>query len=67
MKTFVALCVVACAGLTFARPDGEHYTDKYDSINIDEIIGNRRLLVPYVKCVLDQGRCAPEGKELKCK
>ncbi|XP_060805660.1 allergen Tha p 1-like [Amyelois transitella] len=41
------------------------YTDRYDDINVDEIIGNRRLLLPYIKCILDKGRCTPEGKELK--
>lgn len=43
------------------------YTDRYDNINIEEILSNRRLLIPYVKCILQQGRCTPEGKELKCK
>ncbi|XP_073953865.1 ejaculatory bulb-specific protein 3-like [Choristoneura fumiferana] len=44
---------------------GEQYTDRYDSVNIDEILANKRLLVPYVKCMLGQGRCTPEGKALK--
>lgn len=43
----------------------EQYTDRYDDINIEEILSNRRLLIPYVKCLLDKGRCTPEGKELK--
>nr|QJX59148.1 chemosensory protein [Dioryctria abietella] len=43
----------------------ETYTDRYDDINVDEILQNRRLLTPYIKCILDQGRCTPEGKELK--
>lgn len=44
----------------------EQYTDRYDNINVDEILANRRLLMPYLKCLLDQGRCTPEGKEIKC-
>lgn len=43
----------------------EQYTDRYDEINIEEILGNKRLLTGYVKCLLDTGRCTPEGKELK--
>ncbi|CAH2266977.1 ejaculatory bulb-specific protein 3-like [Pararge aegeria] len=43
----------------------EEYTDRYDNINVDEIMQNKRLLTTYMKCVLDQGRCTPEGKELK--
>ncbi|KAJ8717281.1 hypothetical protein PYW08_005680 [Mythimna loreyi] len=41
------------------------YTDKYDHVNVDEILDNRKLLVPYIKCTLDQGRCTPDGRELK--
>ncbi|XP_028163097.1 allergen Tha p 1-like [Ostrinia furnacalis] len=47
------------------QTDEKKYTDRFDDINIEEIIANRRLLVPYLKCVLDKGRCTPEGKELK--
>ncbi|XP_026320510.1 ejaculatory bulb-specific protein 3-like [Hyposmocoma kahamanoa] len=43
----------------------EKYTDKYDSLNIDEVIANKRLLNAYNKCVLDQGKCTSEGRELK--
>ncbi|XP_052743902.1 uncharacterized protein LOC112049035 [Bicyclus anynana] len=42
----------------------EEYTDRYDNINIDEILHNKRLLASYMKCVLGQGRCTPEGKEI---
>lgn len=41
--------------------------DRLDQVNIDEILANRRLLVAYIKCTLDTGRCTPEGRELKCK
>ncbi|CAH2042105.1 unnamed protein product, partial [Iphiclides podalirius] len=51
-----ALAVVAAA---------DTYTDRYDSMNVDDVIANKRLLVAYVKCVLDKGRCTPEGRELK--
>ncbi|CAH2089572.1 unnamed protein product [Euphydryas editha] len=58
------LCLFALFAITFARP-GDIYTDKYDNIDLDEILSNRRLLIPYIKCILDEGRCSPEGKELK--
>lgn len=64
MKTVFILCAVAVA--VYARPE-EHYTERYDVIDLHEVLTNRRLLVPYVKCLLDQGKCSPEGKELKCK
>ncbi|XP_045452525.1 allergen Tha p 1-like [Melitaea cinxia] len=39
--------------------------DRYKSVNIEEVLSNKRLLGAYIKCMLDKGRCTPEGKELK--
>lgn len=64
MKSAIVFVVLSVAVMAFARPE-EHYTDRYDNLDLDEILSNRRLLVPYVKCVLDQGKCAPDAKELK--
>ncbi|GBP07791.1 Ejaculatory bulb-specific protein 3 [Eumeta japonica] len=63
MQSAIVLLMLALAAVVLARPDT--YTDRYDNIDLDEVVNNRRLLVPYVKCVLDQGKCSPEGKELK--
>ncbi|XP_059060877.1 allergen Tha p 1-like [Achroia grisella] len=41
------------------------YTNKYDGVNLDEILSNERLLNGYVKCLLEQGPCTPDAKELK--
>nr|AKW47186.1 chemosensory protein 13 [Chrysopa pallens] len=46
-------------------PRKDQYTTKYDNINLDEILNSSRLLDNYCKCLLDLGRCTPEGKELK--
>lgn len=43
----------------------QKYNTKYDGINVDEIISNRRVLEAYSKCLLDQGKCTNEGTELK--
>lgn len=63
MKLLVTLCLFSVAAVALARP--EQYTDRYDTVDLDEILTNRRLLAPYVKCILDQGKCAPDAKELK--
>ncbi|XP_046970568.1 allergen Tha p 1-like [Vanessa cardui] len=39
--------------------------DRFSSVNIEEVLSNKRLLSAYIKCMLDKGRCTPEGKELK--
>lgn len=49
-----------------ARPDNK-YTTKYDSVDLNEIIGNKRLLKNYVHCLLGKGNCTPDGAELKSK
>lgn len=59
MKVLLVLCCLAVATLA------NKYTDKYDNLNIEEILENQRLLHAYVACVLDKGKCSPEGKELK--
>lgn len=60
MKYLVVLsCVVAVAIAS------DKYTDKYDNIDIQEILDNKRLLQAYVDCLMERGKCTAEGKELK--
>jgi hypothetical protein len=71
MRRFVAVVCILVSVLVLTeaarvRRD-EKYTTKYDNINIDEILASDRLVDNYVKCLLDKGRCTPEGAELKCK
>nr|QGH51249.1 putative chemosensory protein 6 [Conopomorpha sinensis] len=59
LKFFFLLC---CAAVALAQ---DKYTGKYDNIDLDEILQNRRLLLGYSNCVLDKGPCNAEGKELR--
>ncbi|XP_011297842.1 ejaculatory bulb-specific protein 3 [Fopius arisanus] len=59
----VALIFLAVVAVSLAKPDG--YTTKYDNVDLDEILRNQRLLNNYVKCLLDEGNCTNDGKELK--
>uniref|UniRef100_UPI003F778777 Chemosensory protein 3 n=1 Tax=Anopheles culicifacies TaxID=139723 RepID=UPI003F778777 len=43
----------------------EQYTTKYDGIDLDEILKSDRLFNNYFKCLMDEGRCTPDGNELK--
>lgn len=58
----LVFCVIFCAA-EVAQP--RTYTTKYDNIDLDEIIHNDRLLKNYVDCLLEKGRCTPDGLELK--
>lgn len=55
----VVLCVVA---LAFAK---DKYEDIENNFNIEELLGNDRLLTAYIKCLLNKGPCTPEVKKIK--
>ncbi|XP_005182275.1 ejaculatory bulb-specific protein 3-like [Musca domestica] len=63
MKLLIVAVLIACvAGLP---ADDDKYTTKYDNIDIDEILKSERLFNNYYKCLIDQGTCTPDGRELK--
>lgn len=63
--------VVCSVDQTTAAPQKEiavtQYTTKYDSIDIDQILSSRRLVINYVHCLLDKKPCSAEGTELRSK
>nr|AWW17227.1 chemosensory protein 3 [Riptortus pedestris] len=63
MNTVAALGVLLVAALVAA--DEGKFTTKYDNVNVDEVLHNQRLLENYLKCLLDEGKCTPDGQELK--
>ncbi|XP_044743542.1 ejaculatory bulb-specific protein 3-like [Chrysoperla carnea] len=62
-STFVLLYLLF-AVVSTDEPKGT-YTTKYDNINLDDILSNKRLLKNYVKCLLSEGPCTNDGAELK--
>ncbi|KAF5301390.1 hypothetical protein FQA39_LY10788 [Lamprigera yunnana] len=60
----VSIIVLICVGFVNSLPQNK-YTTKYDNINVDEILQNHRVLSNYVKCLLDEGPCTAEGRELR--
>lgn len=63
----LAALLVASVAVAAAAPAGNNrkYNDKYDHIDVDAILKNDRILTSYVKCMLDNGPCTAEGKNLK--
>ncbi|CAH1988471.1 unnamed protein product [Acanthoscelides obtectus] len=49
-------------GLTFAD---NAYTSKYDNVDVERILKNDRVLANYIKCLMEEGPCTAEGRELK--
>ena len=64
MKVAAFALVVVAFAVVAARPD-DKYTTKYDNIDLNEILKNKRLLKGYVNCLLEKGPCSPDGTELK--
>ncbi|XP_055699167.1 ejaculatory bulb-specific protein 3-like [Phlebotomus papatasi] len=62
MKLNIFLClsliIVLCAS-------EDKYTSKYDDIDIEDILSNDRILNNYVKCLVNEGPCTPDARELK--
>lgn len=68
MKIVVCFFLVAVCALVHAKPTAEdHYTTKYDNVDLDAIIKNDRLLRSYVDCLLGSKHCTKDGEELKSK
>ncbi|XP_017070249.1 ejaculatory bulb-specific protein 3 [Drosophila eugracilis] len=64
MKASLAIVFCVIAGLATAAPE-KQYTNKFDNVNVDDVLGNNRVLNNYLKCLMDKGPCTPEGRELK--
>lgn len=58
---FSVLIIVIVSGIDC----DETYDGKYDNIDIDEILKNERLLTNYVNCLMEEGPCTEDGRELK--
>jgi len=41
------------------------YDDKFDNVDLDEILNQERLLINYIKCLEGTGPCTPDAKMLK--
>lgn len=62
--TLCVLCVLlVAAGVQGAAPG--MYNTRLDSVDVDKILANPRVLSNYVKCIVDKGPCTSEGKEIK--
>ncbi|XP_076631043.1 chemosensory protein 6 [Colletes latitarsis] len=61
MTAFLLLFIL----VGIASVTAEKYPSKYDDVDVDRILQNGRVLTNYIKCLLDEGPCTNEGRELK--
>jgi Insect pheromone-binding family, A10/OS-D len=65
MPKFAFYCcyiAILCLGIASCE---ETYDIKYDNVDIDEILKSERLLSNYINCLLEEGPCTEDGRELK--
>ncbi|XP_066263128.1 uncharacterized protein [Euwallacea similis] len=66
MVLFTSLLIGVMLELTGAKPAPEaKYATKYDHLDVEMILNNRRMVNYYAACLLSQGPCPPEGVEFK--
>ncbi|XP_046661971.1 ejaculatory bulb-specific protein 3-like [Homalodisca vitripennis] len=53
------------AAALVAAASAASYTNKFDNIDVDRILSNDRILTQYIKCLMEEGSCTNEGRELK--
>ncbi|KAJ8960205.1 hypothetical protein NQ318_003929 [Aromia moschata] len=64
----MAFLIPVVIGTVLGLADGasvEYYKSKYDQIDVDAILNNRRMVNYYAACMLSRGPCPPEGMEFK--
>lgn len=67
MPKFAFYCFIALAFIIFATGNSceDTYDLKYDNIDIEEILRSDRLLTNYINCLLEEGPCTEDGRDLK--
>lgn len=61
----LSLCLMLVASLVYCTLAEEKYTTKFDNFDVEKVLNNNRILTSYIKCLLDEGNCTNEGRELR--
>nr|CAD7405055.1 unnamed protein product [Timema cristinae]CAD7427895.1 unnamed protein product [Timema monikensis] len=62
LSVFCSMCVMqSLSGI----PREDKYTKRWDSIDLDQILHTDRLLEGYLRCLMEEGPCTPDAKDLK--
>ncbi|EFA07565.2 chemosensory protein 6 isoform X1 [Tribolium castaneum] len=58
--------LIAIAGiLAVSAAPAEFYESRYDHLDVESILNNRRMVNYYAACLLSKGPCPPQGVDLK--
>ena len=61
--TLITLCL-ATASFVLSAEDNSKYTTKYNNFDIDSVLNNEKILKNYVNCLVGEGNCTPQGRDL---
>ncbi|XP_044737535.1 ejaculatory bulb-specific protein 3-like [Chrysoperla carnea] len=64
MRFLIVTIFVVSLSLVVVLGD-KQYPTKYDGLDVDKILSNDRILTSYIKCIMGEGSCTTEGRELK--
>lgn len=69
MKKYILILFLASLMTLVIATDANNnkYTRKYDDVEVDRILQNNRVLNNYIRCLMDEGPCTAEGRELRSK
>ena len=67
MYVFVALMLALASMTVFGSPQEPQQVLPLENINVDGVLKNDKLVMRYIDCVLDRGRCEKNGNDLKGK
>ncbi|CAH1364354.1 unnamed protein product [Tenebrio molitor] len=65
LRVLLPLFIFSLTSSVRGKDAAQKYTTKYDGVDLESVVKNERLLKSYVDCLLDKGRCTPDGLELK--
>lgn len=66
MAKIIVVSMLVCLAWAVLAEEAK-YTNKFDNVNLEDILNSDRLLSNYVKCLKGVGKCTPDGTELKRK
>uniref|UniRef100_A0A1B0BW36 Uncharacterized protein n=1 Tax=Glossina palpalis gambiensis TaxID=67801 RepID=A0A1B0BW36_9MUSC len=65
MKYLTIVAIIATLSVAVVMGAEEKYTTKFDDVDVDEVLKSERLFKNYYNCLIDEGKCTPDARELK--
>nr|WBW64306.1 CSP1 [Frankliniella occidentalis] len=59
------LACLALSVLVLAEAVDKYEEGRFAHINVDEVLGNQRILGSFIKCFLDEGPCTADSRDMK--